>query len=425
MSERLFAISDGWGSYCHLFAGSSALRNSQNTSTSSAVSFDRRPLDDNTMSEFTKDLNFDPKNILDSPEQITKEQKEERRRRQKAAQKKYDKERYDKERRGKVAKSIKTPLIKTPAPPPRMMTSMTASRNLLTPVDVLKVRTEMKLRHDAQDDESNLAEDKMELEMFAEGFNKVLDKQHKRRDDRKSKSAAEFGAHLQEYSEVAASVGTPLRLGSSPMPKLKLPPKTPVRSKASARKKVKSVPAPVPSLEMDLPQLLAAKASRDLVKRVFTMGQLPGELGFAVPYEDEPMAPKVKVLSKLNYDHLALKLQYLLRENPGHNIYLYNQMERSGDSASAMQYGVLQVLLAKGVPPPFLMEIELQSVKKFEDLQLAWVPVVDLKYGGKTSKELGDLSEYCEGRVFCLAYVGRKIRNPSEDIRNSFNMVRT
>jgi hypothetical protein len=159
-----------------------------------------------------------------------------------------------------------------------MMASMAASRNLLTPVDVLKVRTEMKLRRDAQDDESNLAEDKMELEMFAEdfneGFNKVLDKQHKRRDDRKSKSAAEFGAHLQEYSEVAASVGTPLRLSSSPMPKLKLPPKTPVRSKASARKKVKPVPVPVPvpSLEMDLPQLLAVKASRDLVKR----GTVPG-----------------------------------------------------------------------------------------------------------------------------------------------------
>lgn len=118
------------------------------------------------------------------------------------------------------------------------------------------------------------------------------------------------------------------------------------------------------------------------------MGQFPGELGFAVPYEDEPMAPKVKVLSKLNCDHLALKMQYLFRENPGHNIYLYNQMERSGDSASAMLYGVLQVLLAKGVPPPFLMEIELQSVKKFDDLQLAWVPVVDLKYGARHLKNL-------------------------------------
>jgi hypothetical protein len=296
----------------------------------------------------------------------------------------------------------------------------------MTSVDVLTVRTEMKLRRDAQDNESSLAEDRMELEAFAMGFNTVLDKQHKRRDERKSKTAAEFGDYLREYSEAAESMGTPLGLAAgvgSPMPKLKLPPKTPLGSKSSARKKVKVNPAL--SLQMDLPQKLAAKASQDIIMRVFTVGQLPGELGFEVPYEDEPGAPKVNVLSKLNYDHVALKLQCLLRENPGHQIYVYNQMERSGDSESAMQYGVLQVLLGKGVPPPFLLEIELQAVKKFEDLQLAWVPVADLKYGGKTSKELGELSKYCEGRLFCLAYIGRKIRNPSEDIRNSFNMVRT
>lgn len=131
--------------------------------------------------------------------------------------------------------------------------------------------------------------------------------------------------------------------------------------------------------------------------------------------------------SNWDYGHLIESIKSILENNPGCDVFLYQDDEGFSVGDWGGGFGVIYALITPigETPPTFLHLKSLNGddpLVPFKEYSLQWVDMKNFlananHHGGEK------VSSMFEGRVKILTYTGRKLRNLSEDEQGHWNRV--